>query len=167
MKIYLTLVMAILALIGALYVQKVRMDLVQEKLTVQEGLVASANAEVDALKADLERERRLMAAYQEIKQEIKYVDRVVTQEVIRYRDRVVDRCTLSPEWVYAHNLSVRPAGVRSAPSGIDGPAGGAARAVDDAAALEVVTGNNRTCVAMAAQLGALQEWALSLAPQQP
>lgn len=54
------------------------------------------------------------------KVEIQYVDREVTKEVIRYRDRVVNRCVLDPEWVRLHNLSTEQAGAENSPSIFDG-----------------------------------------------
>lgn len=93
------------------------------------------------------------------KVEIQYVDRIVTKEVIKYRDAVPVRCVLDSEWVRIYNLSAEQAGTENPTSEPNGASGTTSKAVDDAHALEVVTTNNRICVAEIEKLTALQEWA--------
>ena len=64
---------------------------------------------------------KLEAKYETItKVEIQYVDRIVTKEVIKYRERVVNRCIFDPEWVRIHNLSTEQAGSENSSSVING-----------------------------------------------
>lgn len=102
----------------------------------------------------------LLAKYQTTKKEVEYVDRIVTKEVIRYRDAVPNRCLLSGMWVNTYNLSTTYQ--TDTPTGTDGATGAYAdHPVDDAIALEVATFNNRQCVREKERLSALQQWAQS------
>jgi len=117
---------------------------------------------VDEKKADEVATNKIETKYQTItKVDIQYVDRIVIKKVIEYRDRVPGRCMLHPEWVRTYNLSTEQVRAESSASEPNGSSATLTKAVDDAVALEVSTSNNRSCVAIAAQLEALQEWAQS------
>jgi len=79
---------------------------------------------------------------QETKEKIIYVDKIVTKEIIRYRDRVVNRCQLDSDWVRIHNQAATRLPEDSGASGAN-EAGSSAESsgVDDAEALQVVTEN--------------------------
>lgn len=120
---------------------------IQAIATIQE----SANAD-----------RKLLEGYQSVKTEIKIVDKIVTQQVIKYRDVVSVRTVVPPEFVRAYNDSTEHAHQENSPTGVNGATGAFTKVVNDADLLEVVTSNNRLCVKQAAQLTALQKWAASL-----
>jgi len=114
---------------------------------------------ISSIQKNAAADHKLLEGYQSVKTEIQYVDKIVTKEVIRYRERVVNRCELSPDWVRIHDQSA--AGVHSADAatGANDATGPTPKAIDDAIALEVVTSNNRTCIADQEKLKALQAWA--------
>lgn len=123
---------------------------------------AQTKLAAESKKADEVAVNKIQTKYETItKVDIQYVDRIVIKKVIEYRDRVPDRCMLHPEWVRTYNLSTEQVRAESAASELDGETEAAGKAVDDAVALDVATTNNRACVAIAAQLEALQEWAKS------
>lgn len=79
---------------------------------------------------------------QETKEKIIYVDKIVTKEIIRYRDRVVNRCQLDNDWVRIHDQAATRLPENSGASGADeASAEPKASGVDDAEALQVVTEN--------------------------
>lgn len=97
-------------------------------------------------------------------QEREVVERVITEEVIRYVESPdVVRVSLPGEWVRIHDLAATgrnaslpaPPGAAGIPYAIPAP-------VTDARALAVTTGNYATCHAIADQLAALQAWVLSM-----
>lgn len=93
-----------------------------EKNKIKNDFVAEQTKVVAEVKAKDEiAVNKLETKYETItKVEIQYVDRVVTKEVIRYRERVVNRCIFDPEWVRIHNLSTEQAGSENSPSVING-----------------------------------------------
>lgn len=95
-----------------------------EKDSIKKDFVAEQTKVVADEKAKDEKATdQLETKYEtETKVRIEYVDRIVTKEVIRYRDRVVNRCVLDPEWVRLHNLSTEQAGTENSPSIFDGGA---------------------------------------------
>ena len=63
------------------------------------------------------KDRKLLEGYQNVKAEIQYVDREVVKQVIKYRETVVNRCTLSDYWVRIHNDSTSSVRSENSPSG--------------------------------------------------
>lgn len=70
----------------------------------------TALATANALKTELENERAevirvnsLLESLENKEAEIVYVDKIVTKEVIKYRDRIVNRCHLVSDWVCIAN----------------------------------------------------------------
>jgi len=104
-------------------------------------------------------DRKLLEGYQSVKSEIQYVDKIVTKEVIKYRDVVTTRFVIPDEFVRAYNTSTESVHIENAAPGTDGSAASLRKIVNDADLLQVVTANNRICVKQAAQLTALQLWA--------
>lgn len=94
--------------------------------------------------------------FQEVKTEKIYVDREVIKNVVVYKDRVVDRFVIPPDWVYTYNLSIRTVRELEGASGADGSSAGVRPIVDDAYALEVIAANNRACVDTMLRFGQLQ-----------
>jgi len=105
------------------------------------------------------KDRKLLEGYQNVKAEIQYVDKIVTKEVIRYRDIVTTRFVIPDEFVRAYNTSTESVHIEGAATGTDGSTTTLRKIVNDADLLQVVTANNRICVKQAAQLTALQIWA--------
>lgn len=95
-----------------------------EKESIKNDFVAEQTKVVADEKAKDEKATdQLATKYETItKVDIQYVDRIVTKEVIRYRDRVVNRCLLDPEWVHIYNLSTEQAGTENSPSIFNGGA---------------------------------------------
>lgn len=84
-----------------------RLDLAE---TERDTALATANA----LKTDLENERAevvrvnsLLESLENKEAEVRYVETVVNKEIIKYRDRVVNRCKLSDDWVCIANASAQ------------------------------------------------------------
>lgn len=74
----------------------------------------TALATASALKTDLENERAevvrvnsLLESLENKEAEVRYVETVVNKEVVKYRDRVVNRCQLSRDWVCIANASAK------------------------------------------------------------
>jgi hypothetical protein len=94
---------------------------------------------------------------QETKERIVYVDKIVTKEIIKYRDRVVNRCQLDNDWVRIHDKAATRVSENSGSSGVDeAGAGVKADPVDDAEALQVVTENYSLYYQCKAKVEALQ-----------
>lgn len=104
----------------------------------------------------------ILEVYHESEAKIQYVDRVVTKQVIEYRDRNHVRIQLPDDFVRAYNDSTSELYSESPSIGANDSTGTLAKIVNDADALEVATSNNRACVRNALRLRALQSWA---APQ--
>lgn len=109
-------------------------------------------------------DKKLAQDYQHVKTEIQYVDKIVTKELIRYRDVVTTRFVIPDEFVRAYNTSTESVHTEGAPAGIDGAGTAIRKIVNDSDLLQVVTANNRICVNQAAQLTALQLWVSSYTP---
>ncbi len=108
------------------------------------------------------KDQKLLEGYQHVKTQIQYVDKIVTKDVIRYRDVVTTRFVIPDEFVRAYNTSTESVHIENAAPGTDGDAASIRKIVNDADLLQVVTANNRMCVKQAAQLSALQLWAANL-----
>lgn len=74
----------------------------------------TALATASALKTDLENERAevvrvnsLLESLENKEAEVKTVEKVITKEIKVYRDRVVNRCKLSDDWVCIYNNSAQ------------------------------------------------------------
>lgn len=74
----------------------------------------TALATASALKTDLENERAevvrvnsLLESLENKEAEVRYVETVVNKEIVKYRDRVVNRCQLSDDWVCIYNNSAK------------------------------------------------------------
>jgi hypothetical protein len=157
LKLWLYVILVVLLIATALHFYNIEKNSISDKFGAAQTKVVA-----DTKKADEVAVNKIETKYETItKVEIKYVDRVVTKKVIEYRDRVTNRCLLHPEWVRTYNLSAEQVRAENSASEPNEPTATTAKAVDDAVALEVVTNNNRTCVAEIAKLEALQEWAKS------
>jgi len=141
-----------------------------ERLNTANNAVTGLTVAKEALELKIQgmdRDRKfteeLLAEYENRKEEIRYVDRIVTKTVVEYRDRVVDRIVLPAEWVCAYNLSTMRVPEADTTCQFDGATARlgdlVVAPVDDAKVLDVVTYNNRLCVSQADQLRTLQRWA--------
>lgn len=138
-------------------------DAVISQMQVQAAQAARLASEQARETERLTAERIALAAEADAlrNQEREVVERVITNEVIRYvQNPAVNRVVLPADWVRIHDsaaLGYRP-GLSDAP----GPTGRAYAATTDADALAAVTGNYGTCHAIRDQLIGLQEWVRSL-----
>lgn len=117
-----------------------------------------AEKAIDAAKEEDTRVATITDEHVQTVEKIVYVDKIVTKEVVKYRDRVVNRCGLNAEWVRIHNQAA--AGLPEDPG--SGETDGAAtepgqRGVDDADVLEVTTSNYNKYRICKARLETLQD----------
>lgn len=153
------LAILILLAIGYVYFIKESRDKYQAKAVYEQSEKEKSIATVNKMLQNAESDRKLLEQYQSTKSEIKYVDKIVTQQVIKYRDVVTTRFVIPDSWVLAYNSSIESVHTENPATGTNDTSPALAKIVNDADLLEVVTGNNRICVKQAAQLTALQKWA--------
>lgn len=165
MRLYLLVGVLASWLVGGAWIfwQSERLNTANNAVT---GLTIAKEAlelKIQGMDRDRKFNEELLAEYENRKEEIRYVDRVVTKTVVEYRDRVVDRIVLPAEWVCAYNLSTMRMPEADTTCQFDGATTRLGNLVvtpvDDARALDVVTHNNRLCVAQANQLRTFQTWA--------
>lgn len=128
------------------------------KAAYEEAEKVKATQTINNLMRDAEKDRKLLEQYQNTKREIQYVDKIVTKQVIKYRDIVTTRFVIPPEFVLAYNNSTESVHTANSTTRINESTSTITKIVNDADLLEVVTSNNRICVKQAAQLSALQVW---------
>lgn len=161
-RIYLGVAGVVLVVLLGLWINGLYgdLELAEERITTLNTTLESERIKLATIQLDLAFSRDIIADHQNVEQEIKYVDRIVTQEVIKYRDRVEYRFALPTEWVHTYNLSTMRLSEAGSSSGIDGSSNGIGtiREVDDATALEVISNNNRICVREIEKLRSLQKW---------
>ena len=117
-----------------------------------------AESAVEAAEKEDTRVAVITDAHVQTVEKIVYVDKIVTKEVVKYRERVVNRCELNSEWVRIHNQAA--AGLPEDPGAgsPDGtPAGTGQSGVDDADALDVTTSNYHKYHICKARLETLQD----------
>lgn len=117
-----------------------------------------AEKAVEAAEKEDKRVNVITDAHVQTVEKIVYVDKIVTKEVVKYRERVVNRCELNAEWVRIHNQAA--AGLPEDPGA--GQTDGSAtepgqRGVDDADALDVTTSNYNKYHICKARLETLQD----------
>lgn len=152
-RVYVSLAILAVALLSGWHYSSVVKDL--------ESFKSRANKAEEALKALDEENNRvsdITDAHAKTVEKIVYVDKIVTKEVVKYRERVVNRCALSPEWVRIHNQAA--SGVQEDPGAI-GANGASSRVaesgVDDADALEAAANNYHLYHVCKARLETLQD----------
>lgn len=91
-----------------------RLSVVSDDLKEAEKERDLALATANALKTDLENERAevirvnsLLESLENKEAEVRYVETVVNKEIVKYRDRVINRCQLSDDWVCIANASAQ------------------------------------------------------------
>ncbi len=159
MKAYSILGLIVLCLGFGWYQSHLSTKLAEQDALAQKTLAESVSKQLTEAKDEASRVNILLKTYQNVKQEVQIVDRIVTKEVIRYRDVVHDRCQLDGMWVNTYNLSTLYS--TGSPARVDGAAFeyGIDQTFDAANVLEITTFNNRQCVADQQRLLALQQWA--------
>lgn len=118
----------------------------------------NAESTIAAAEKEDTRVAAITDAHVQTVEKIVYVDKIVTKEVVKYRERIVNRCELNSEWVRIHNQAA--AGVSEDPGAvsIDGTSAGVGQSgVDDADALEVTTSNYHKYHICKANLETLQD----------
>lgn len=93
-----------------------RLDHERERREFAEGWASSYADQLAIERDEVHRVNQLLEELQNKEAEIRYVDRVVQKEVIKYRDRVINRCQLSEHWLRIHNEAATGAGTDSGPS---------------------------------------------------
>lgn len=80
-----------------------RLDHERERREFAEGWASSYADQLAIERDELHRVNQLLEDLQNKEVEIVYVDKIVTKEVIKYRDRIVNRCQLVSDWVCIAN----------------------------------------------------------------
>lgn len=84
-----------------------RLDHERERREFAEGWASSYADQLAIERDELHRVNQLLEDLQNKEAEIVYVDKIVTKEVIKYRDRIVNRCQLVSDWVCIANASAK------------------------------------------------------------
>lgn len=118
----------------------------------------TAESAIIAAKAEDKRVNVITDTHTKTVEKIVYVDKIITKEVVKYRDRVVNRCELNSEWVRIHNQAASGLPEDTGTGAIDGAATGTGQSgVDDADALDVTTSNYNKYHICKARLETLQD----------
>ena len=80
-----------------------RLDHERERREFAEGWASSYADQLAIERYEVHRVNQLLEELQNKEAEIVYVDKIVTKEVIKYRDRIVNRCQLVSDWVCIAN----------------------------------------------------------------
>ena len=157
-KLYAAL--ALIALIGAAFwrYDYVVKDRDQLKLNY-EMATAAADQYRAQVEAETKRNNEILDKHHDAEAKIEYVDKIVTKEVIRYRDRVVTRVELPADFVRIYNESTESEHKENSTIGTNDSPPALGKIVTDADVLEVSTRNNRACVKYMQRLWSLQDWA--------
>jgi hypothetical protein len=78
-------------------------EALKTKLEQSESNLVAAKKTIEDERAELLRVNSILTDLETKEAEVRYVETIVEQEVIKYRDRVVNRCQLSDEWLSIHN----------------------------------------------------------------
>lgn len=84
-----------------------RLDHERERREFAEGWASSYADQLAIERDEVHRVNQLLEELQNKEAEIVYVDKVVQKEIVRYRDRVINRCQLSDDWVCIHNAAAK------------------------------------------------------------
>ena len=60
---------------------------------------------IDKERSEAARLNSLLANLETKEAEVRTVEKVITRDIIKYRDRIINRCTLSADWVCLANAS--------------------------------------------------------------
>lgn len=107
---------ALLASLGVyVYIQSLRLDSAEKERDAALAAVALYSEQLEREREEILRVNLLLSDLETKEAEIRYVDRVVQKEIVKYRDRAVNRCQLSDDWVCVYNTSAQglPAGCGS------------------------------------------------------
>lgn len=111
---------AAIAVLGALgggwYVTSLKLYTANQALAQARAYATAFEAQLNREREEVQRVNLLLSDLETKEAEIRYVDRVVQKEVIKYRDRVINRCQLSEHWLRIHNEAATGAGTDSGPS---------------------------------------------------
>lgn len=117
-----------------------------------------AEKAIDAAKEEDTRVNVITDAHVKTVEKIVYVDKIVAKEVIKYRERVVNRCELNAEWVRIHNQAATGLPENTSAGSSHGASSEPGqRGVDDAEALDVATSNYNKYHICKARLETLQD----------
>lgn len=118
----------------------------------------TAQDDLAAAKAEEDRVSVITDAHIQTMEKIVYVDKIINKEIVKYRERVVNRCQLDAKWVRIHDQAASGVPEDPGSGGPDGAvAGSRSSGVDDADALEVTTSNYNKYHVCRAKLMTLQK----------
>lgn len=83
------------------------LDLEREKRSQAESLASGLALDLASERAEALRVNSLLESLETKEAEIRYVETIVEKEIVRYRDRVTNRCTLSNDWLCIHNTAAK------------------------------------------------------------
>lgn len=84
-----------------------KLSLANKNLEDEKGKVKSLNAILEEERQEVIRVNSLLESLENKEAEVRYVETVVNKEIVKYRDRVVNRCKLSGDWVCIYNNSAQ------------------------------------------------------------
>jgi len=150
----------LIALIGAAYWRYDYVVKDRDQLKANyEMATAAADQYREQVQSEVKRNNEILDKHHDAEAKIEYVDKIITKEVIRYRDRVVTRIELPADFVRIYNESTESEHKENSTIGANDSPPTLGKIVTDADVLEVATRNNRACVKYAQRLWSLQDWA--------
>lgn len=82
-----------------------RLDHERERREFAEGWASSYADQLAIERDELHRVNSLLESLENKEAEVRTVEKVITKEIKVYRDRVVNRCQLSDDWLCIHNAA--------------------------------------------------------------
>jgi len=97
---------AALGLIAVIGLAWWRYDFVVKDRDHQEARATKAESDLKSRIDNEKKDIQVLEVYHDAEEKIVYVDKIVTKEVIRYRDANPVRCTLPPDFARVYNKSI-------------------------------------------------------------
>lgn len=82
-----------------------KLDLAQAERDTVRAIAAGLEEDLESARAEVTRVNDLLFTLENKEAEIRYVETIVNKEIVKYRDRVVNRCELSADWVCIANAA--------------------------------------------------------------
>lgn len=81
------------------------LELSQDRLAQAEARATFLAADLAAERYEIVRVNEILDSLESKEAEVRTVEKVITKEIVKYRDSVVNRCQLSDDWVCIHNAA--------------------------------------------------------------
>lgn len=108
-KVYAAIGLVVAVALGGLYVKGLhsRLDFVELERDNAQASAKNLAEQVVNQKTEIARVNSLLLTLENKETEVRTVEKVITKEIVEYKDRVVNRCELSAEWVCIANAAAR------------------------------------------------------------